>query len=62
MIRKEVLIKVDLSNINYQEVVNLYVDMMSYAIVIGTIWGLLERLVIMFFDAVMDRWRKRSGL
>lgn len=52
----------DLSNINYQEVVDLYVDMMKYAMVIGTIWGLLERLVIMFFDAVMDRWRKRSGL
>lgn len=52
----------DLSNIDYQEVVDLFVEMMSYGMVIGVIWGLLERLVIMFFDAVMDRWRKRSGL
>lgn len=52
----------DLSNINYQDVVNIFVDLMKVALPIGVIWGLLERLVIMFFDAAMDRWRKRSGL
>ena len=52
----------DLSNINYQDVVNLFVDLMKVGLPIGVIWGLLERLVIMFFDAAMDRWRKRSGV
>lgn len=52
----------DLSNINYQEVVDLFVSLMKYALPIGLIWGLLERLVIMFYDAVLDRWKRRSNL
>lgn len=52
----------NLGNIDYQDVVDLYVSLMGYAVVIGTIWGLLERLVIMFFDAVLDRWRKRGSM
>lgn len=52
----------DLSNINYQEVVDLFVSLMTYALPIGLIWGLLERLVIMFYDAVLDRWKRRSNL
>lgn len=52
----------NLSSINYQDVVDLFVDMMKVALPIGVIWGLLERLVIMFYDAALDRWKKRSGL
>lgn len=52
----------DLSSIDYQEVVDTFVDLMKVGLPIGVIWGLLERLVIMFFDAAMDRWRRRSDL
>lgn len=52
----------DLSNIDYQEIVDLYVSLLKVALPIGLIWGLLERLVIMFFDAALDRWRKRGTM
>lgn len=53
----------DLSNINYQDVINLYAQMLTVAMPIGLIWALLEKLVIMFYDAATDRWRdKRGGL
>ena len=63
MIRKEVFILMDLSNINYQDIINLYAQILTVSMTIGLIWALLEKLVIMFYDAVTDRWRdKRGGL
>lgn len=52
----------DLSSINYQDVVDTFVSLMAVAVPIGLIWGLLERLVIMFYDAVLDRWKNRRAL
>ena len=51
----------DLNNINYQDVVNLYVQMLTVAMPIGLIWALLEKLVIMFYNAACDRWHKKEG-
>lgn len=51
----------DLSNINYQDVINLYAELLALAMPIGLIWALLEKLVIMFYDAATDRWRSKRG-
>ena len=48
-------------NIDYQQAVDLFVDLMKVALPLGTVWAILERLVEMYYDAVSDRWvRKRE--
>lgn len=46
-------------NIDYQEAINLFVELMEVSLPIGVIWALLERLVEMFYCAVTDRWGRR---
>lgn len=52
----------EIMQINYQQAVDMYVQMLAVAMPLGLIWALLEKLVVMFYDAVCDRWDHKRGL